>query len=77
MNQTKTLFHEDLHTQLHNKTKDSLCNTSLCEEIKPVEDGETYLERSLGFLIIGIIGVLANAFVILFLGSSAKITQNW
>ena len=38
-------------------------------------NGESYLERSLGFMVIGIIGVVANAFVILILGSSAKIRQ--
>ena len=36
---------------------------------------ESYLERSFGFLIIGIIGILANLFTILILGSSAKIRQ--
>ena len=34
---------------------------------------ETYLERSIGFLIIGVIGILANAFVMLVLGSSVRI----
>ena len=34
---------------------------------------QTYLERSLGFLIIGIIGVLSNLFVIIVLSSSVKI----
>ena len=38
-------------------------------------NGEAYWKRSLGFLIIGIIGILANAFVIAILGSSAKIRQ--
>ena len=38
-------------------------------------DRESYWERSLGFLIIGMIGTVANAFVILILGSSAKIRQ--
>ena len=33
---------------------------------------ETYWQRSLGFLIIGIIGILANGFVIIILGSSVK-----
>ena len=37
---------------------------------------ETYLERSFGFLIIGIIGILANAFVIIILGTSVKIRRN-
>ena len=36
---------------------------------------ETYWERSLGFLIIGIIGILANGFVIIILGSSIKIRR--
>ena len=36
---------------------------------------ETYLERSFGFLIIGVIGILANAFVILILGTSVKIRR--
>ena len=36
---------------------------------------QTYLERSLGFLIIGIIGVLSNLFVIIVLSSSVKIRQ--
>ena len=34
---------------------------------------QTYLERSLGFLIIGIIGILSNLFVIIVLSSSVKI----
>ena len=54
---------------------DILCNTSFCEEVKTVGNGENYLERALGFLVIGIIGVVSNLFVILILGSSAKIRQ--
>ena len=38
-----------------------------------LNNGESYWERSLGFLIIGIIGILANSFVIMILGSSVKI----
>ena len=38
-------------------------------------NGESYWEKSLGFLIIGIIGILANGFVIIILGSSVKIRQ--
>ena len=34
---------------------------------------QTYLERSLGFLIIGIIGFISNLFVIIVLSSSVKI----
>ena len=33
----------------------------------------TYLERALGFLIIGVIGIIANLFVTIILGSSAKL----
>ena len=36
---------------------------------------ETYWQRSLGFLIIGIIGILANGFVIIILGTSVKIRR--
>ena len=56
-------------------TNNILCNTSSCETSNGTKSEETYLERALGFLVIGIIGVVANAFVILILGSSAKIRQ--
>ena len=36
---------------------------------------ETYWQRSLGFLIIGMIGILANGFVIIILGTSVKIRR--
>ena len=36
---------------------------------------ESYWQRSLGFLIIGIIGILANGFVIIILGTSLKIRR--
>ena len=36
---------------------------------------ETYWQRSLRFLIIGIIGILANGFLIIILGTSVKIRQ--
>ena len=78
MDQTEISFAEDLHVQVSNETNDILCNTSFCEtsnENKPFKNVETYLERSLGFLIIGIIGVVSNTFVIMILGSSAKIRQ--
>ena len=78
MSQTETLLPEDLDVRLKNESNLVLCNTSFCEisnETKPVENGETYLERASGFLIIGIIGVVANTFVIIILGSSAKIRQ--
>ena len=43
--------------------------------IRISEKKETYLERALGFLVIGTIGVVTNAFVILILGSSTKVRQ--
>ena len=75
---TEALLPEDLLVKVKNQTSDILCNASLCETsngTKLVGNRETCLERSLGFLVIGIIGVVANAFVILILGSSAKIRQ--
>ena len=78
MSKTETLLPEDLDVQVKNESNVILCNISFCEisnETKLLENGETYLERALGFLIIGIIGVVANTFVILVLGSSAKIRQ--
>ena len=40
-----------------------------------VQDKETYLERSLGFWIIGGIGIISNLFTIFVLASSARIRQ--
>ena len=40
-----------------------------------VEDKETFLERSLGFWIIGGIGIISNLFAIFVLASSARIRQ--
>ena len=40
-----------------------------------IGNNETYLERSLGFLIIGIIGIVSNSFAIFILGSSPKIRR--
>ena len=70
--------------EIMNQTTDINCNVSFCE--KPNESNtshailkiwkkETYLERALGFLIIGIVGMVANALVILILGSSVTIRQ--
>ena len=65
-------------------TMDINCNVSFCERPRgpstahtnvKISTKETYLERALGFLVIGIIGTIANAFVILVLGSSVKIRQ--
>ena len=63
----------------------NLCNKSLWNEIPGSElcnttelalkNKETYLERSLGFLIVGIFGILSNLVAIFVLGSSAKIRQ--
>ena len=84
MNEEGTLSLEDLHVQFKNNTGNTLCHVSFCEtsngshavpRIKYVGNGENYLERSLGFLVVGIIGVVSNGFAIFILGSSAKIRQ--
>ena len=60
------------------------CNESLwkfyphnevCNKTAVIEDKETYLERSLAFLIVGFTGILSNIVTIYVLGSSAKIRQ--
>ena len=48
------------------------CDTS---KLDPIEGRETYLERSLGFLIVGFTGILSNLFAIFVLASSARIRQ--
>ena len=62
----------------------SNCNDTDCETYfenytiqtsEEIGSNETYIERSIGFLIIGAIGIVANAFVIVILGSSAKIRK--
>ena len=84
MNEEGTLSLEDLHVQFKNNANKTLCNISLHEtsngsqafpRIKYVGNAENYLERSLGCLVVGIIGVVSNAFAIFILGSSAKIRQ--
>ena len=50
-------------------------HTSMQNVSITTDTGETYWERSLGFLVIGIIGILANAFVVVILGSSAEIRR--
>ena len=70
------------NTQLmNNPCKKSLWNempgSELCNitEVDLIGNKETYLERSLGFLIVGIVGILSNLVAIFVLGSSAKIRQ--
>ena len=85
MDTTNSLF-EQLYLPI--KGSDAV-NTTICNISSPnlpdcilyfnntnnVDRTENYLERSLGFFIIGIIGVVANLFVIFVLGSSAKLRQ--
>ena len=40
-----------------------------------IDDKITYLEKALGFLIIGLIGIFSNLFAIFILGSSRKMRQ--
>ena len=51
------------------------CSTNATASSILHSDSGTYLERSLGFLAIGIIGIVANLFVILVLGSSVRIRR--
>ena len=63
---------------------ESMCNMSVSDLTKCISkfnssnnfsNAQTYLERSLGFLVIGVIGVFTNLFVIIVLGSSTKLRQ--
>ena len=58
---------------------DAACDSPYCNSTNVTHDSEnsnvTYLERSLGFLIIGIIGIFSNLFAILILSSSPKIRR--
>ena len=84
MNEEGTLSLEDMHVQFKNDMNETFCNISLCDTSngsnavprnKYVGNEENYLERSLGFLVVGIIGVVANVFAIFILGSSVKIRR--
>ena len=84
MNENRKISPDQFIVGFVNDTLDNNCNVSFCKKssqndtnhtIETTRNKETYLERSLGFLVIGIIGVTANSFVILVLGSSAKIRQ--
>ena len=84
MNENRKISPDQFMLGFVNDTEDTNCSQSFCKEfsqnntrhtIETTRSKETYLERSLGFLVIGIIGVVANLFVILILGTSAKIRR--
>ena len=58
---------------------DAACDSPYCNSTNVTHDSEnsnvTYLERSLGFRIIGIIGICSNLFAILILSSSPQIRR--
>ena len=58
---------------------DGACDSLYCNSTDVTHDSQhsnaTYLERSLGFLIIGIIGICSNSFAILVLSSLPKIRR--
>ena len=60
---------------IENMSECLMNNSSMHNVLLYSSNKETYLERSFGFLIIGIIGILANAFVIIILGTSVKIRR--
>ena len=62
----------NISNQKCNRTK---CLSNLTETNLIESHRESYLERSLGFLVIGIIGTVANLFVVVTLGSSQQIRQ--
>ena len=75
MNEIDTSCHEGKHAQCTTNNISILGNTSWSETSNGTINGESCLEISMGFMVIGIVGVVANAFAIGILGSSAKIRQ--
>ena len=84
MQNTRNISLEQFILESMNVSIDTNCSVSFCEIfgrnntphiMETTDKKATYLERALGFLVIGIIGVVSNSFVILILGSSAKIRQ--
>ena len=80
MNENRKISPHQFTAGFVNDTLDNNCNVSFCEKFSQNDTRHTIettrsKERSLGFLVIGIIGVVANSFVIQILGSSAKIRQ--
>ena len=49
----------------------------LSNATEQLADKETYLERSLGFLIVGGIGIISNLFAILVWEVQLKLDKNW
>ena len=71
-----TLNNKHIPCNARENMSECLMNSSSMHNVSiNFSNEETYLERSFGFLIIGVIGILANAFVIIILGSSVKIRQ--
>ena len=84
MNDSRETSMENFDPFIDTGKKHIQCNESLwnlfphnevCNATDLIEDKETYLERSLGFLIVGFTGILSNLVTIYVLGSSAKIRQ--
>ena len=82
MNDSLKTSLENTDSLIDTREKDFQCNESLwnlfphnevCSATDLIEDKETYLERSLGFLIVGFTGILSNLVTIYVLGSSVKI----
>ena len=84
MNNSLKTSTENFDPLIDTRGKNIQCNESLwnlfphsevCNATDLTEDKETYLERSLAFLIVGFTGILPNLVTIYVLGSSAKIRQ--
>ena len=84
MNDSLKTSLENTDSLIDTREKNFQCNESLwnlfphnevCNATGLTEDRESYLQRSLGFLIVGFTGILSNLVTIYVLGSSAKIRQ--
>ena len=82
MNDSLKTSTENFDPLIDTREKNIQCNESLwnlfpnnevCNGTDQIEDKETYLQRSLGFLIVGFTGILSNLITIYVLGISAKI----
>ena len=84
MNNSRKNSTENFDSLIDTRGKNIQCNESLwslfphdevCNATDLFEDKETYLQRSLAFLIVGFTGILSNLVTIYVLGSSVKIRQ--
>ena len=73
VNEDKMCLSCNISSSYLTKHQDRFDNRS--EIMWSISNPESLLERSIGFLLIGSIGIISNLFVIIILGSSAEIRQ--